>query len=68
MIIDLWPIWGATIECCICGATDINQWGLPFDSETAELVSNDFHGDWGCKPACRECHGKHAKGLPLDPR
>lgn len=63
MIIDLWPVWGVTIKCSHCGASDINKWGLPYDSETGELVSNDFQGDWGCKPACLKCHDDHAAGL-----
>jgi hypothetical protein len=38
------------------------RWGLPIDN-CAELVSNDFEGEWGGVPACRECYEAHAEGL-----
>lgn len=62
MLIHLWSTDLAVIECCICGEADLNRWGLPFCLDTGELVSNDFEGDWGGKPACRVCFAKHANG------
>lgn len=61
LVIDLFPVWNETVTCCLCGVDCPNTHGLPFDSETGELVSNDFAGDWGAKPACRECHDRHAE-------
>lgn len=51
-----------TVTCCVCGNVDLNNWGLPVDMETALICANDFDGDWGCKPACRECWEKHDRG------
>ena len=58
-IIDLWPI---EVKCCICGAVVLGKFGIPVDSETAEIVANDFEGEWGCVPACKACHDRHAEG------
>lgn len=51
-----------TAVCCICGITTVSQWGIPVSSETAEIVANEFSGEWGAVPACRECHDRHAVG------
>lgn len=59
LIIDLWPIW---VTCCICGRHCPSTHGVPIDSETAEIVANDFEGEWGGNPACEECHDRHAQG------
>lgn len=58
-IIDLYSQW---TQCCICGIDCPSTHGIPVDSETAEIVSNDFDGDWGGKPACESCHDRHAAG------
>jgi hypothetical protein len=58
-IIDLYP---ATITCCICGKIELNRWGVPVSAETALICANDFDGDWGTKPACKECWEKHDAG------
>ena len=62
MIIDLWAAQNAAVACCICGREDSNRWGIPVNSETAQVVANDFSGDWGCRPACQSCHDRHAAG------
>ena len=48
--------------CCICGKDDLSRWGVPIDTETALIATNDFGGDWSAKPACRECWQKHEDG------
>ena len=72
LIIDLNPRWA---ECWLCGTETPCRWGLPVFN--ADLVSNDFTGEWGGVPACRECHDAHAAGqletfdhcyLPVPPR
>ena len=50
------------ITCSICGACDQCRWGIPVDSETAQIVGNDFEGDWGGVPVCELCHSRHANG------
>ena len=55
-------LWEPTIECWACGLPDLHKWGLPID-ECAELVPNDYEGEWGSVPACRECYQAHAEGL-----
>lgn len=52
----------ATIICCMCGACDLQQWGIPVSSESAQIVANDFAGECGAVPACRECFSKHEAG------
>ena len=51
-----------TIQCCICGQCDVSRWGIPVDSNDGMIVANDFEGEWGGKPACRECWAKHEAG------
>jgi hypothetical protein len=51
-----------TITCCICGATDLSKWGVPIDADTALIAPNDFEGDWGAKPVCRDCWKRHDEG------
>lgn len=51
-----------TVICCICGAVDVNRWGVPIDSATALVCGNDFDGEWGCKPCCRVCFSIHENG------
>ncbi len=50
------------ITCSVCGREDWQQWGLPVSSETGEIVANDYPGEWGGIPACRECWAKHEAG------
>lgn len=49
-----------TAACCVCGEETVSRWGIPVDSETGEIVANDFQGDWGGKPACFPCWESHA--------
>ena len=51
-----------TIICCICGNVDLNKWAVPISAETALICPNDYQGNWGCKPVCRECWEKHDAG------
>lgn len=51
-----------TAQCSVCGREDLSQWGLPVSSETGEIVANDYPGDWGGIPACRECWLAHESG------
>lgn len=37
-------------------------YGLPINTN-AELVSNEYQGEWGGVPSCKECFDKHAAGL-----
>jgi len=46
----------------MCGVETPTRWGLPVDSETAQIVANDFEGEWGGIPACRECWERHERG------
>ena len=59
LLIDLNERWA---ECWACGADTPSRWGLPIDS-SAELVPNDYQGDWGGVPACKSCFDAHAQGL-----
>lgn len=61
-VIDLFAVSNTAITCCVCGSEDFNRWGIPFDSETGEIVANDFEGDWGSKPACERCFKLHESG------
>lgn len=51
-----------SVICCICGVECENKWGVPIDAETALICDNDHAGKWGAKPACKQCHEKHAGG------
>jgi hypothetical protein len=48
--------------CCMCGKETPCRWGLPVDSETGEIVANDFPGEWGGVPACKDCWKAHESG------
>jgi hypothetical protein len=61
VVIDIREYYG-TATCCICGTETPSHWGVPVDSETGEIVANDFEGEWGGVPACRECHAAHDSG------
>ncbi len=58
-VIDLNPKYA---RCCICGEWDFSKWGVPISMATVLIVANDFEGDWGGKPACRDCWAKHEVG------
>lgn len=58
-VVELWPRWA---ECWACGADTPCHWGLPIDT-CAVLVPNDYEGEWGGVPACRECYEAHAQGI-----
>lgn len=58
-VVDMWV---PTVNCCICNAESENRWGIPVDSETAEITSNESDRDWGAVPACRECFERHERG------
>ena len=58
-VIDLSPRFS---QCSMCGVETPTRWGLPVDSETAQIVANDFKGEWGGIPACRECWERHEQG------
>lgn len=51
-----------TAQCCVCGEWDVSQWGVPVDSVSGEIVANEFEGEWGGVPVCRECYAKHESG------
>jgi hypothetical protein len=53
LIIDLFP---PMIRCSIAGKDDFQKFGIPVDSESAEIVDNDFEGDWGGIPVCEQCY------------
>ena len=59
-VVELFPPW---VECWACGEPTPSKWGLPIRIDTVELTSNDYEGDWGGVPACRECFEGHAQGL-----
>jgi hypothetical protein len=46
--------------CGNCGAPASPQHGLPVSN--GEIVSNDFHGEWGGVAACEQCFNNHAEG------
>lgn len=58
-VIELFPIY---IECAYCDAADLCKWGIPV-SMNAEIVDNDYEGEWGGTPACRVCYEAHQQGL-----
>lgn len=59
-VIDLFP---RTIRCAICGNYDLQKFGIPVDSESGEIVDNDFEGDCGGIPVCEGCYVKHKIGF-----
>lgn len=50
-----------TVQCCVCGETDMGRWGVPVD-DTGLIVANDYAGEWSGKPACRKCWEIHDAG------
>lgn len=62
MTYELIEIGVSSATCCICGVECENKWGVPIDAETALICDNDHAGKWGAKPACKQCHEKHAGG------
>lgn len=59
VIIDLYPPWA---DCWVCGEPTPYKWGLAVNAY-AELVANDYEGEWGGVPACQDCYEGHAQGL-----
>ena len=51
--------------CCICGVDCVSAWGVPIGADgewCARIVSNDYEGEWGGKPACPDCWKRHENG------
>ena len=59
LVINLSEPWA---ECWACGAEAPYRWSLPI-GRCAELVPNDYDGDWCGVPACQHCYEAHAQGL-----
>ena len=48
------------IECWICGADTVMQWGVPAYED--QILPNDWEGEWFGQSVCEPCHGDHATG------
>lgn len=57
LVIKMRELWAT---CAACGADTLAQQGLPMSN--GEFVANDFQGEWGGAPACRECFEAHRDG------
>lgn len=51
-----------SITCRLCGRMCDPGHGVPVDSETAQVVGNDFQGEWGGIPCCPRCYDRHQAG------
>jgi hypothetical protein len=48
-------------DCHVCGGPSLASWGLPLNNN-AEIVANDWPGEWGGAPACYTCWWLHERG------
>lgn len=49
-------------RCCLCGDWSESRWGVPVNSTTGLVISNESNEDWCGRPACESCHDRHAHG------
>jgi hypothetical protein len=50
-----------TIDCHVCGVEAPMAWGLPLNNN-AEIVANDWPGEWGGVSVCESCWARHERG------
>lgn len=51
LLIELWPAW---TNCVVCNEECLHKQGLAIWED--QVVPDDYQGEWGGAPACRECY------------